>query len=293
MKSKRLLIIALIAVIALLALAGCNQNKVDYDSEIVVNGGFENYNSQEDIAEGWTVNPGTTVTWPRNDSQSSEYDSSLGKRYMRLNPSSSGNYYISQKVRLEKNAVYKLSAYIKADSVSGSAGVYIKGAVDTVGAIVTQSTEGWEEITQYFSSSISGEVELLAAIGKDGTSGSGNVSFDNISLQKVESAPDDVDVVVLRMKEGYDMASGGSIAFVVLFTLISAGIFVGMYFMIKSILQNKVGLRPNDGVSGGDKFLNAMTGSTARFIYVLLVAFVVRFITVLATAEATLLSTVG
>ncbi|MCX4362134.1 MAG: carbohydrate binding domain-containing protein [Clostridia bacterium] len=285
MKSKRLLIIALIAVIALLALAGCNQNKVDYDSEIVVNGGFENYNSQEDIAEGWTVNPGTTVTWPRNDSQSSEYDSSLGKRYMRLNPSSSGNYYISQKVRLEKNAVYKLSAYIKADSVSGSAGVYIKGAVDTVGAIVTQSTEGWEEITQYFSSSISGEVELLAAIGKDGTSGSGNVSFDNISLQKVESAPDDVDVVVLRMKEGYDMASGGSIAFVVLFTLISAGIFVGMYFMIKSILQNKVGLRPNDGVSGGDKFLNAMTGSTARFIYVLLVAFVVRFITVLATAE--------
>ena len=43
--------------------------------------------------------------------------------------------------------------------------------------------------------------------------------------------------------------------------------------MIKCILQNKVGMKPNDGITGGDKFLNTMTGSTAKFIYVLLAAF--------------------
>ncbi len=285
MKSKKLLIITLIALIALVALVGCNSNKVDYDSEIVVNGGFENYNSQEMIADGWNIKSGTTVNWVRNDSQASEYDSALGKYYMRLNPSSSGFNYISQKVRLEKNAIYKLSAYMKIDSVSSSAGVFISGAVDTVGVISSITTDGWSQVSQYFTSTVSGEVELLVAVGSESVNGTGNVSFDNISLQKVESAPEDEELVILRMKEGYDMADGGSITFVVMFTVISAGIIVGMFFMIKSILQNKVGIHPNDGVTGGDKFLNAMTGNTAKFIYVLLVAFVVRFITVLATAE--------
>lgn len=285
MKSKKLIIITLIAIIALVALVGCNKGKVDYDSEIVVNGGFENYNSQDKIAEGWTIKSGTTVSWVRNDSQASEYDSSLGKNYLRINPSSSGFNYVSQKVRLEKNKLYKLTAYIKADAVSSSAGVMISGAVDPVGAIVTTTTENWTEVTQYFTSAVKGEVELLIAVGSESVNGTGNVYFDNISLQKVESAPDDVEVAVLRMKAGYDMADGRSITFVVIFTLISVGIIVGMFFMIKSILQNKVGMHPNDGATKGDKFLNVMTGNTAKFIYVLLVAFVVRFVTVLATAE--------
>ena len=58
-----------------------------------------------------------------------------------------------------------------------------------------------------------------------------------------------------------------------------------MYFVLRGIIQNKVGLHPNDGVGKGDKFLNAMTSHTASFIYVLLAAFAVRFITVLASAE--------
>ena len=284
MKSKKILIIMLIALIALVALVGCNNGKVDYDTEIVVNGGFENINSQNGAAD-WSINPGTTVTWGTNNSQTSEYDSSLGKRYVRFNLSTSSFYYISQKVKLEKNALYKLTAYVKADSLSGSAGVFFKGSVDNVGISIQQTTDGWQEFTLYFTSAIKGDVELLVALGSEGGTGNGDISYDNISLQKVDGAPEDEDVAVLRMKNGYDMADGGSIAFVVLFTLISAGILVGMYFMIKSILQNKVGMRPNDGVTGGDKFLNAMTGSTARFIYVLLSAFIIRFIIVLATAE--------
>ncbi|MDE6372563.1 MAG: carbohydrate binding domain-containing protein, partial [Clostridia bacterium] len=287
MKSKKLLIIMLIALIALVALVGCNSNKVDYDTEIVVNGGFENFHVQDSdtVADNWTIAQGTTEYLPRNESQTSEYNSALGKRYLRLNPSSSGFHYVSQKVRLEKNAIYRLSAYMKVDSVSSTAGVFINGAVETVGVVSSVSTSEWTQVSQYFTSTVSGEVELLAAIGTESVNGTGDVSFDNISIQKVESAPDDEEVVILRMKEGYDMADGGSITFVVMFTLISAGILVGMFFMIKSILQNKVGMHPNDGVTGGDKFLNAMTGNTAKFIYVLLVAFVVRFITVLATAE--------
>ena len=156
MKSKKLLIVTLIALIALVALVGCDSNKVDYDTEIVGNGGFENYTSQDAIADNWTINPGTTVNWIRNDSQSSEYDSSLGKRYLRFNLSTSGFYYISQKVKLEKNAIYKITAYVKVDSVNGSAGVFINGAVDTVGILVSEATEGWKEYTEYFTSAVKG-----------------------------------------------------------------------------------------------------------------------------------------
>lgn len=284
MKNKKLLVIIMIVILAIAILAGCN-NKTDYDENIVANGNFENYNSQEMLAEGWTIKPGTTPIWMRNESQTSEYDSALGKRYVRFNPSSSGYYNISKEVKLEKNAVYKLSAYINAQSLSGTAGVFFEDSIDSVGVILDEANEGWTEYTQYFTSSVKGNVTLVVAVGKPNNSASGNVSFDNISIEKVENAPDDVDPVILRMTEGYDMASGGSITFVIIFTLVSAGITVGMFFMIKSILQNKVGMKPNDGITGGDKFLNTMTGSTAKFIYVLLAAFAVRFITVLASAE--------
>ena len=66
MKSKKLLVIIMIVILAIAILAGCN-NKTDYDENIVANGNFENYNSQETLAEGWTIKPGTTPIWMRNE----------------------------------------------------------------------------------------------------------------------------------------------------------------------------------------------------------------------------------
>lgn len=281
---KKIIIVLLIAVVALVALAGCNRVKLD--TEILVNGDFEIYDAENKTAEGWTINPGTTANWGANSADgSSGYDSNLGKRYFYLN--SAGYNYISQTVRLEKNATYKIGAYINAANLTGTAGVYFPGAVDPVGAIVTEKTEGWQRIEQYFTSTVSGEVTLIVAVGKEGASASGttDVRFDNISLQKVDGVADDTEVAILRMSEGYTMSDGGSTSFVVLFTLLSIGICVGMYFVLRGIIQNKVGLHPNDGAGKGDKFLNAMTSHTASFIYVLLAAFAVRFITVLASAE--------
>lgn len=283
MKSKKLLIIIAVVIIAILVFAGCT-DKVDYDENIVANGGFEEFDA-EDTAGGWTVRQGTTAAWGNNEAQSSEYNSALGKRYLRLNSSSSGYYNVSRQVKLEKNAVYKISAYINAPTLNGSAGVYFEDSIDSVGIVLSEANEGWTQYTEYFTSSVKGSVTLVAAVGKSSSSSSGNVYFDNISIEKVENAPEDVEPVILRMTEGYDMADGGSITFVVIFTLLSAGIAVGMFFMIKSILQNRKGMTPNDGTTGGDKFLNVMTGNTAKFIYVLLTAFIVRFITVLASAD--------
>lgn len=281
---KKIIIVLLIAVIALVALVGCN--KVQPDTEILVNGDFENYDVENKTSEGWTINPGTTATWSRNTNDGSdEYNAALGKYYFSLK--STGYYYISQSVKLEKNATYKLSAYINAVNLSGTAGAYIAGSVDTVGAVVKEKTQGWQQIDQYFTSTVNGEVTLVVAVGTEEASVSGttDVRFDNISLQKVDGVADDVEVAILRMSEGYTMSDGGSITFVVLFTLLSLGICAGMYFILRGVIQNRVGLHPNDGASKGDKFLNAMTSHTASFIYVLLTAFIVRFIVVLASAE--------
>ncbi|MDE6757919.1 MAG: carbohydrate binding domain-containing protein [Clostridia bacterium] len=282
--NKKIIIVLLIAALALVALVGCN--RVGLDTEIVVNGDFENYDSENSVAEGWSINPGTTANWsPNTNDGSSEYNSALGKRYFSLR--SSGYNYIYQTVKLEKNATYRLSAYINAVSLTGTAGVYFAGSIDTIGAVVTEPTEGWQQIEQYFTSAVGGEVTLVAAVGRADASSSGttDVRFDNISLQKVDGVADDVDVAILRMSEGYTMSDGGSTTFVILFTLISLGICVGMFFILRGVIQNKVGLHPNDGAGKGDKFLNAMTSHTASFIYVLLTAFVVRFIVVLASAE--------
>ncbi|MDE7079728.1 MAG: carbohydrate binding domain-containing protein [Clostridia bacterium] len=282
--NKKIIIVLLIAALALVALVGCN--RVGLDTEIVVNGDFENYDSENSVAEGWSINPGTTANWsPNTNDGSSEYNSALGKRYFSLR--SSGYNYIYQTVKLEKNATYRLSAYINAVSLTGTAGVYFAGSIDTIGAVVTEPTEGWQQVEQYFTSAVGGEVTLVAAVGRADASSSGttDVRFDNISLQKVDGVADDVDVAILRMSEGYTMSDGGSITFVILFTLISLGICVGMFFILRGVIQNKVGLHPNDGAGKGDKFLNAMTSHTASFIYVLLTAFVVRFIVVLASAE--------
>ena len=285
MKSKKLLIIIAVVILATLVFAGCNNNKVDYDVNIVANGGFEDYNGADSMADGWSLRQGTSVSWGRNEGQTSEYNSALGKRYLMLNPTSSGYYNVNRQVKLEKNAVYKISAYINAQSLNGTAGVYFEDSIDSVGIVLSEANEGWTQYTAYFTSSVKGNATLVVAVGKSSQSASGTVYFDNISIEKVENAPDDVEPVILRMTEGYDMADGGSTAFVVLFTLLSAGIAVGMFFMIKSILKNNKGMVPNDGVTGGDRFLNVMTGNTAKFIYVLLAAFIVRFITVLASAD--------
>lgn len=281
---KKLIVVLLIALVASLALMGCS--RVKPDTEILVNGGFETYDSENKTADGWTIKPGTTANWGANSADgSSDYDSSLGKRYFYLN--SSGYHYISQTVKLEKNATYRISAYINAISLTGTAGVYFDGAVDPVGAIVTEKTDGWQTVEQYFTSTVGGEVTLLVAVGTSNANASGtvNVAFDNISLEKVDGVDDDVEVAVLRMSEGYTMSDGGSIAFTVLFTLISMGIFAGMFFLIRSVIENRVGVMPEDGDGKGVKFLNAMTSRTASFVYVLLSAFIVRFIVVLASAE--------
>lgn len=282
---KKLVIILLIAVFAFVLLAGCNQNKSDYDTEIIVNGDFENYNAQDSKAETWTVQSGTKANWGRNiNDGSSEYDSSLGKYYFYLDNISSSYQYIYQTVRLEKNATYRLSAYVNVASLTGTAGIYFDGAIETTGIICTKTTSGWEEKETYFTSTVSGEVKLVVAVGLPETKATGSVSFDNISLQKVNGVDEDTQISILKMKEGYTMSDGGSTTFVVLFTLLSAGFCVAMFFLIKSIIKNKP-LAPNNGTTKADKFLNTMTSNSAQFLYVLLACFAVRFIVVLASAE--------
>lgn len=275
----------MIAVIVSLVLVACDAHRVDYDTEIIVNGDFENYDTEAAKATDWTVQAGTTANWGRNvNDGSNEYNSSLGKYYLYLRNSSAAYQYVYQTVRLEKNATYKLSASVNASSLSGTAGIYIDGAVQTTGIVLTSTTSGWEEKEVYFTSTVSGEVTMAVAVGTPDSNATGTVGFDNISLQKVDGVSEDTEIAILKMKEGYTLSDGGSIAFVVLFTLASAGFMTGMFFLIRSIIKNKP-LAPNPGTTKSDKFLNAMTGNTANFLYVLLAAFAIRFIIVLATAE--------
>ena len=284
MKKKTVIILLIVTIVSLLLVA-CSSNRVDYDTEIIANGDFEKFDAESTKASDWTVQAGTTANWGRNvNDGSNEYNSSLGKYYLYLNNSTSAYQYVYQTVRLEKNATYKLSAYVNVSSISGTAGVYIDGATETTGIVLTGTTTGWEEKEMYFTSTVSGEVVIVAAVGTPDKSATGLVYFDNISLQKVDGVSEDTDITILKMKEGYTLSDGGSITFVVLFTLISAGFLTGMYFLIRSIIKNKP-LAPNNGTTKADKFLNTMTSNTANFVYVLLAAFAIRFIIVLATAE--------
>ena len=249
---KRLFVIfasVLVVVLALFAFTACNTDEIPYDEELVVNGDFVDYTSTGSSTitiDGWKV----SESW---DTAKSQYQianrSDNGGSYLRIQNSTAGFAYLYQEIKVDRNATYKVTVDLKLD------GSVKKGIKDEYyGAYVTflenpsyrfverktvynnEETANWETLTFYVNPTNTDYLTICLALGGENAFASGTALFDNVSVVKVESAPEGVTVTNFKKSDiaRYNVNVSG-ILFVVLLSLFTVAVLGGAYVLVRRL----------------------------------------------------------
>ncbi|NCA67973.1 MAG: hypothetical protein EOM87_07920, partial [Clostridia bacterium] len=277
---KKILFLAFAAVLLIVMLTGCSVFTVDYDEQLLTNGGFESSN------QGWTlVNDSSipvTPVFTTVQEDSDEYNSNFGFKYITITASSSGSYcYYTQAVQLEKGAVYKLSVNLRVNSTVSAAstmGAFFGLAeAASARASYTETTSGWVTRTIYFRNEGYDEVHVRLGLGTESSRvTSGAVSFDNISLTKVTS-PTDTYIATIGDTAGgdYSLSNEGKL-FAILIGILTPIMCYGLYIAIRRLAGRKDKINDGGAVSGQNFF----TSPAFMLAIVLLLAFGIRLLMV-------------
>lgn len=289
MKKKSIFVIFIIAMLCII-FVGCSAGK---GTNFVVNGGFEDVSvsGDEKIITGWTKSIKGSFSFKQNIYDDSDnFNPQLGERYAYVAGSTSSNEFenLYTPLKLSSGSTYKLSAMINVESVTpaNKVGIKVGFKEDTMfdGINLVEKTNGWEYKEIYFVANTSKEVNLYIGIGNSENKVSGTAGFDNVNLEKVSSVPDGVvagQIQKLNYGNDYSLADGGSISFVVLLALLTLILIVLAYFVIRKIMSfGKLPVVAADNV-GKLTFKSAMTSPIANFSYLIIGAFLVRFLIVI------------
>lgn len=284
---KRKIIIAVLAVVIVLigVLSGCAGAEGE---NLVANGEFRAVDS---VVKGWNAEKaGSTYGFVENAAGSDGYLADGGTHYAHLSASSKSYAYLSQTVKLRKDATYHLKASVRVVKLSSTndigARVGFVEDTDFVGINATQANGDWRTYDVYFVSKTDKEMTLTVGLGSASDKASGEAYFDNIVLERVRSVPDGVTVGQVKNKEDLSLSDGVSISFVVLFAIGSVVLSYALYFVYRKLTAKEQGLL-GGAQSGKDEKLTgvakAMTSPFAMFMYIMLGAFAVRFVSLLTT----------
>lgn len=292
MKKKCIFVIVLLVVLCAV-FVGCSVKGDNF----VDNGNFETLNSDGDLVEGWTKSQKGNFEFRANKNDGADnYDESLGQRFAYISAGANSVEYENMftKVKLHSGTTYKLSAMVNIESVSPNNKVGIKIGFkedeNFEGLNFIEKTDGWKHVETYFKSNTSKQMSLYMGFGDTQNKVSGTASFDNIVIEKVSSVPATFTGVVGRLNYGsdYSLSDAGSTSFVVIFALVCVALFVLAYFVIRKLvsIKNLQGAKPlADGVGAvaGTKlsFAKAMTSPIAYFSYLIVGAFLIRFLIVM------------
>lgn len=290
MKKKLVLIVTLLVLVAVFFVA-CNNG--GESSTTITNANFEQID--DNTVVGWTKSAKSDFKFEANkDDGSDQYDSNLGSRYAKLEKTSAAFDYIYQKVQLNKGTAYKLSAYINAEKISPvkDTGFRIGFLEDRnfIGLNITKSTSGWTTVDYYFNSATDAELTLTVGFGNPEVKAAGSVMIDNIKLEKVSTIPvefvEKVEKVETLTNGGaayYDNAA--SITFVTLLSILSVVVLVVVYILIRKTFKNNELINGEypDNTNSKSGIIGKLTSNLAIFIYVILGAFLVRFLFIALT----------
>ena len=191
---KKFVLIIACLLLVILCFTACNKSfSSDYNEEILKNGTFE-----ENAKTGWTYVAGendTTTPTIKSTIGNSEFADAVGSYYLSITASEYSGY--TQKVCIEKNSVYYLSAKVRISSLISSENSTLGGAfvaVDSdytlVSAVKKAKTNNWETIGTYFNSGNRTSVLIRFGVGTEEYNASGTADFDSISLVKVVAVPE-------------------------------------------------------------------------------------------------------
>lgn len=277
---KKILIIAFAAAIIMVMFTACSAYSVELDEQLIVNGGFENSNAD------WTlINDSSAPVTPNFitvQEGSDEFNSDFGFKYITITASSSGSYcYYTQPVKLEKNAIYKLSVNIRINSTintSSTTGAFF-GLAEAAAArsSSTETTSGWTTKTIYFRNNDYDIVNVRLGLGTETSKAtSGSVSFDNISLSKATPPTDTYIATIGNSNSGNYSTSKEGTLFTVLIAVLTAVMLYAMYVILRRLMAAKDKISESGAVSGGNFF----TSPAFLLAVVLLAAFGLRLLMV-------------
>ena len=260
MKYRIIIAIVLVAVLAV-CLAGCAQNssyQVDADKELLAVGNLEKVTDGK--LEGWTLTTGDNAANPTLvsiDKDSAAYDPAYGTRFARISANVKGSYtFYSQQVKLERGAVYRLSASIRVTSsviAGGTRSAYV-GLKEYAYIFDSLASSGeWKTASVYFRNDATDAVTVVWGLGsEDSLATSGTAQFDNISLVKL-SDDEAEQVIALSLKDGngrYDTGYAKTVkdtVYLVLTTVLFALLAALAFFAIKHFINKDNTILPEGG----------------------------------------------
>lgn len=241
-------VIVLVLVLALFALSACNDGRTAIDTELISNGGFEDFNRNDDgkvYFDEWKVTYSDGIDTPYKR-QSIESDEDLyedhGSGYVILTTGGEEGWVkMSQEIAVDRKAVYLVSVDVYVTSLSPEIdrGVYVTFLENPDYAFLKQGKKmgDWKMTLEFYVRPLNTDYLTLAlSIGSEDDPVTGTAYFDNISVMRVDpsAVPEGDTVYDFRMSQiaRYNRDLSG-ILFVVFLTLATAAIAVCAYVLIK------------------------------------------------------------
>jgi Gpi18-like mannosyltransferase len=277
---KKILLTLIAAIMLICVFTACSSYSVDYDVQLISNGGFEN------SSNGWTlINDSASPVTPVVKSVaagSDEDNQSFGSFFINITASSGGTYcYYTQPVKLERNAVYKLSVNMRVNSTitsSSTTGAFFGlAAAAAVRTSMTATTSGWVTKELYFRNTTYDTVNVRLGLGTEtSTVSAGGVSFDNISLTKVTPPVETYIATIGETTTGnYSISKEGTV-FTVLIGVLTPILCYALYTVLRRLMSVKNSVSASGAVKGGNFF----TSPTFLLAIALLLAFGLRLLMV-------------
>ena len=241
-------VIVLVLVLALFALSACNDGRTAFDTELISNGGFEDFNRNDDgkvYFDEWKVTYSDGIDTPYKR-QSIESDEDLyedhGSGYVILTTGGEEGWVkMSQEIAVDRKAVYLVSVDVYVTSLSPEIdrGVYVTFLENPDYAFLKQGKKmgDWKMTLEFYVRPLNTDYLTLAlSIGSEDEPVTGRACFDNISVKRVDpsTVPEGSTVYDFRMSQiaRYNRDLSGTL-FVVFLTLATAAIAVCAYVLIK------------------------------------------------------------
>ena len=264
-------IIVLVLVLALFVLSACNASSTEYDTELVSNGGFENYTKNSDgkiTFDGWQVGGSwTNSSYERRPLSSSESDDAelaeqLGDSYLGIENKKGGAVYIYQSVKVDRKAVYKVSVDIRLQSsITAGKGAFVTFSENADYVFVEQvKADGWKTLTFYVKPINTDYLTIALSLGKQGETSVGTAYYDNVSMMKVDpsAVPEGATVTEFKMSQiaRYNQDIGG-ILFVTFMTLFGVALIVTVFVLVRKTYARSDAFINFDGTAGGTSLIPA------------------------------------
>jgi len=240
MKRKTIFISALVLVfvLALFAFTACNNAESQEDVNLVTNGDFSNFTSENKF-EGWTTSS-SSVTFARVQRSDSESNDNV----LKLENKSAGYSYLKQSVKVEVNKIYKVTVDMRIDSdLSNKQGAYVAFLENVDYKFVTHSQKtanGFVTCTFYVKPKNTDYLTIALCLGSKENNCKGTVYFDNVNVSRVSEVAEGYELTNFKKATTvYTNTDVNGICFTVLMSLFGVALLCCAYVLIRRLYARK------------------------------------------------------